>query len=120
MANRDSDRFVEATKLEFDHNKHITTLSVGSILIIAAFLRDVFPDPVGKGFIVTAIIMFIIAIFGAVLSNETTLVTFLSKKEKEIRRYGSLGVVFSFITGAAFGAGIFSVAGFVIINFLDL
>jgi hypothetical protein len=57
----------EANKLFYDVFKHLTTLSTGSILILATFIETLFPNPQGKFLIVLALISFIFSIIGAVL-----------------------------------------------------
>ena len=38
-----SQNFRESAKLSFEARKHLTTLSAGSVVLIATFLKDIFP-----------------------------------------------------------------------------
>lgn len=56
----------EANKLFYDVFKHLTTLSTGSILILATLLETVFTSPQWLFLIIIALVSFIVSIVSAV------------------------------------------------------
>jgi uncharacterized membrane protein len=56
----------EANKLFYDVFKHLTTLSTGSILILATLLETVFNEPQWLFLIVISLVSFILSIISAV------------------------------------------------------
>ena len=42
---KDEARYLEEQKLVFEFAKHMTTLSTGTIVLLATFLKDVFKQP---------------------------------------------------------------------------
>ncbi len=56
----------EANKLFYDVFKHLTTLSPGSILILASLLETLFPRPQWRFLIVVALVSFIVSMVSAV------------------------------------------------------
>ncbi len=57
----------ESQKLSYDAFKHLTTLSTGSILLLATFLKDLFSKPVHKEFIFWIFLSFVVSVMGSVL-----------------------------------------------------
>jgi hypothetical protein len=57
----------EGTKLYYDLFKHLTTLSTGSILLLATLIESLFPNPQWRYLVVIALISFIISTLSAVL-----------------------------------------------------
>src|SRR5438093_516821 len=60
---------VEFIKLATNYMKHLTTLSTGSILIMATFLEKLFIRPTWKGLIVISFAAFTVSIVGAMVGN---------------------------------------------------
>lgn len=56
---------LEYLKIVIDYLKHTTTLSTGSILILAAFLEKSFTNPTGKVFVGLALLCFALSIMGS-------------------------------------------------------
>lgn len=60
---------VEHVKQQIDYVKHMTTLSTGSILLLATFLEKLFSKPLWKPFVVAAFCGFLISVISAVLAH---------------------------------------------------
>jgi hypothetical protein len=103
----------EATKLFYDVFKHLTTLSTGSILLLATFIETMFPSPQWKFLIVLALISFIISIISAVLMMffQASAVLVMKEITSRVERL-SFG-----ITMGSFLLGIISFVVFAVINF---
>ena len=59
--------FYEAIKYHHGYYKHMTTLSVGSILIIVTLLEGIFKEPEGIFAIIISIFGFVICLLGALM-----------------------------------------------------
>lgn len=59
---------IEGAKLFFDTFKHISTLSTGSILLMATFLEKLFQNPVFRGLVVVAFLGFMFAVVWSVVA----------------------------------------------------
>jgi hypothetical protein len=59
---------VERIKLWVDYFKHLTTLSTGSIVLIATLLEKAMPHARARAAIITSLIGFLACVLGAVLS----------------------------------------------------
>jgi len=57
---------IEEVKFLADYVKHLTTLSTGSILVIATFLEKLFARPHWKWAVIAALVGFLISVLGAV------------------------------------------------------
>lgn len=57
---------IEHTKQQLDYIKHITTLSTGSILLLATFLEKIFTKPTWRYLVVVSLIGFILSVIGAI------------------------------------------------------
>lgn len=57
----------EGIKLLYDTFKHLTTLSTGSIVILATFLKDVFPNPEWQILSSVVFVLFLVSTISAVL-----------------------------------------------------
>lgn len=60
---------IEHAKSQIDYVKHITTLSTGSILILATFLEKVFEAPHWKTLVVISFLGFILSVVCAVVAH---------------------------------------------------
>lgn len=61
------DRMREVARMAYDWFKHLTTVSTGSILLIAVLLRDFFPEPRWIAALFVAFVCLILAAAGSVL-----------------------------------------------------
>jgi hypothetical protein len=103
----------EANKLFYDVFKHLTTLSTGSILILASLLETLFPNPHWRFLIVIALVSFIVSTVSAV-----RMMFFQASAVMERRRETTRGEHVGFmITVASFLLGIGSFVVFAIMNF---
>lgn len=59
-------RRTESIKLQFDLYKHLTTLSTGAILLLAAFLEKLFKEPHGKWLVGVSMGCFLLSTVGSV------------------------------------------------------
>ncbi|HKR61447.1 MAG TPA: hypothetical protein VJS64_17300 [Pyrinomonadaceae bacterium] len=106
----------EGQKLLYDAFKHLTTLSTGSILILATFLEKFFREPEWTPLIAVAFLGFIAATVSSfitmlALSNS---VFKLSENTETGSRLGAAGFIFSLVT---FVIGISSLVAFALKNF---
>ena len=62
------DWFLESQKIAYDTSKHITTLSSGTVVVLATFIKDVFKTPEWVILIPFIFGFLIVAIVGNVLS----------------------------------------------------
>lgn len=60
---------IEESKANIEYLKHITALSTGSILLLAAFLEKIFINPQGRGLIQWVFVGFTACIFFATLTQ---------------------------------------------------
>jgi hypothetical protein len=106
----------------FDYLKHMTTLSTGSIVLIAAFLEKVFTKPLWKGFVVTSLIGFMLSVLSSVVVY-TNLLLFEfprpNRKSGMPNWAGNLAGIGAIATWAGFLIGILSLAVFAIRNFIS-
>jgi hypothetical protein len=56
------DRQMEYAKAVTEYFKHLATLAVGSIVVIATFLEKVFPNPCWKGAVTVSLIGFLVSV----------------------------------------------------------
>jgi hypothetical protein len=104
----------EANKLYYDVFKHLTTLSTGSILILATFLESLFADPQWRVLIVVSLLSFVVSIVAAVL-----MMFFQAGAVLQLREAANRAEHTSFlITTGSFLLGIISFVVFAIRNFL--
>jgi hypothetical protein len=106
----------EGQKLLYDAFKHLTTLSTGSVLLLATFLEKFFKEPEWKALIAVTFLGFIASIVSAFV---TMLALSDSVFNQEVKtetgsRIGAAGFCFSLIT---FIIGIVSLVAFVLKNF---
>ena len=64
---RDFQAGIERTKAMIDHAKHLTTLSTGSIVLVAAFVEKAFPAPIWKPVAMVSLLAFLLSILAAVI-----------------------------------------------------
>jgi hypothetical protein len=55
----DRAQYLDEQKLAFDFVKHITALDTGTIVLLAAFLRDTFPDPEWQALVPITFVSFV-------------------------------------------------------------
>jgi len=70
-------KFVESAKLWSEYLKHLTTLSVGSIVLLTAFLEKLFKQPEWIFSLVISLIGFLLCVLGAVLSYTSIAISHL-------------------------------------------
>ena len=101
--------------------KHLTTLSTGSIILIATFLEKLFKLPEWKGAVILSLVAFLICIFASTLAYTTMLFLehpFVKKENLErawVKYIGGSGILFSWLV---FFVGILSFTLFTIKNLL--
>lgn len=106
----------EGQKLLYDAFKHLTTLSTGSILLLATFLEKFFKNPEWPALIAVALVGFIVSIVSAfitmlVLSDN---IFYLREKSETGSRSGTIGF---YISLGSFVISIFSLTVFSLKNF---
>jgi hypothetical protein len=111
---------IEQFKLWVDYYKHLTTLSTGSIVLMATFMEKLFSQPRWKASVIIALLGFLFSILGSVLVMSILVVasrTFAHGGDMEDAegRLGSLGIFASWI---GFCVGIVALTAFVVRNLL--
>jgi hypothetical protein len=91
----------EANKLYYDVFKHLTTLSTGSILLLATFLGQLFSNPQWKFLVALSLASFIVSIVSAVLMMfwQAGAVLLLKQEIQSRELAGFLVTVISFLLG---------------------
>lgn len=103
--------FLEEGRFFHDYLKHLTTLSSGSILIVATFLDRLFPKPAWKSLVAVAIISFLVSLTATVLLS-TVMIVNLGEEDD----YDGLGAVLFFCSVMGFVAGMISLGAFIVQN----
>lgn len=90
---------VEESKSNIDYLKHITALSTGSIVLLAAFLEKNFPNPQWKYLVVWAYVGFIVCVIASAISHLFIIARFSVKDSYLITPYILLVAILGFLTG---------------------
>jgi hypothetical protein len=106
----------EGQKLLYDSIKHLTTLSTGSVLILATFLEKFFKEPEWKALMVLAFVGFIASMlfsFATMLALSKSIFSLEEKTESGSRS----GAIFLRLSILSFLIGIISLVSFSLKNF---
>ena len=99
----------------FDHLQHITTLSTGSIVVLVAFLHEVFKQPEWKWAVAVAIVAFGISIVSCVAAQAGAIETTTS--EEDLTTWGvALVAVGAAIAWVSFAVGTSFLVAFALKN----
>lgn len=110
-------QYIETQKTVFDYVKHITTLSTGSVILLATFLEKLFIKPAWKALVLFSFAGFILSTIFLTLSG-FAIVRSMRTPENISPQLVSF-TSWSFILGlASFLLGICSLAAFAMRNFL--
>ena len=60
---------LEIVKQQIEYIKQITTLSTGSILLLAAFLEKLFSKPLWKAAVVVSFVGFLVSVISAIIAH---------------------------------------------------
>jgi hypothetical protein len=101
-----------------DYLKHITTLSAGSIILIATFLGNVFRAPIWKPAIVIALVGFMVGIIAATVSY--TIVLLNQSSSTKLRWLTKVNFFLVLLILSGFMVGLVGTGIFAIINILFL
>jgi hypothetical protein len=111
---------LEKFKAGVAYMKHLTTLSTGSIVLIAAFLEKVFTKPLWRVAVVVSLIGFVISVLSSTVAYTLGLIHSFPGDNEDIPEWsetaGSLGIRFAWI---GFLIGIISLATFFVKNFIQ-
>jgi hypothetical protein len=93
---------IEALKTIYDFFKHLTTLSTGSILLMATLMERVFKSPVATGLVSISFVGFIVSIVSSlasmfVLTQAIKAPDFLAPAEKNFWALAVAGAVGGFL-----------------------
>jgi lipid-A-disaccharide synthase-like uncharacterized protein len=111
-------RLLEYHKALLDYLKHITTLSTGSIILIATFLEKIFQKPMWKAAVVVSLIGFMVSTLFATIAYTIGLI-FEFPKQETPGNLAALGMLSLILTWLGFLVGILSLAIFALRNFLQ-
>jgi hypothetical protein len=112
---------VERFKIGIDYLKHVTTLSTGSILLIATLLEKLFAKPLWRPLVVVSLIGFMSCVLCSTVSYTLSMATSFPGEYDGIDSSKSdvLGGIFVVLVWASFAVGIVSLGLFAIRNFLQ-
>jgi len=71
-----SSHAIEFHKAFFDYLKHITTLSTGSVILLAAFLEKLFVQPKWKFLVAVALVGFMLSVVASVIVHSMMIINF--------------------------------------------
>ena len=110
---------IEHSKEQLSFFRHLTTLSTGSIVLIATFLEKVFSNPCSTWLVVLAIGMFLVAI---VLSSGCQMLTLAMMRytstSKNKLKYRKVSHIFLYLVIGSFLLAIISMGVFTVANLL--
>lgn len=110
---------IERYKLMTDYLKHLTTLSTGSILLLAAFLEKIFHNPAWKFLVVLSLGGFMSSVVASIVAHTYAIIDFpgedtLSGRGKSI--WGGFALI---IVWAGFLVGVACLTIFAMRNLFD-
>ena len=89
---------IERYKALLDYSKQLTTLSTGSIVLIAGFIEKAFPSPEWETLTVLSLVAFMVSIISAVIAHTMFIFDFpphKSEQEVWVAIFGGGGLVFA-------------------------
>jgi hypothetical protein len=111
---------VERYKISIDYLKHITTLSTGSIILIATFLEKLFSKPLWKIAVIISLSGFMLSVFCATVSYSLGLAfSFPGEHGETPGSVELIGGLFIVATWVGFLAGVLSLSLFAIRNLVQ-
>lgn len=113
----DDTAIVEGQKLAYDGFKHLTTLSTGLIILLAAFLKDLFSNPVYKWLVPLVFLFFILSMVGSVIMMFTLAYTVGDNGEIKRKKTTTIAIVGFITSWLFFIVGITLFVIFVLFNF---
>jgi len=111
----DHKAYLEGLKLFHDTLKHLTTLSSGSILILATFIEKFFKNPLWHSLISVSLGAFIVSIGASVIAM-AMFATSLQKAGKPNEAVRTIGAVGFLVSGLGFFVGIGSLVALTLKN----
>ncbi len=108
--------YEEGQKLAYDSFKHLTTLSTGSLLLLATFLKDLFDKPEWKFLVGVSFIFFIVSIVCSVLTMKALSMAVKDMGEAD-DSFGNFGAFLYLASIFGFLLGIICFVAFSIKNF---
>lgn len=107
---------MERYKLITDYLKHLTTLSTGSILLLAAFLEKIFPNPSGKMLVIVSLVGFMISVVASIVAYTYAILDFPGDGPRMTRTSTIAGGSALMAAWLGFLAGVASMMIFAIVN----
>lgn len=108
----------ESAKMYFEYLRHITTLSTGSIILIATFLEKLFKYPRWKPLVIVSLGGFMVSVLSSVVQYTVMLMTLRKNQVESTKWEILLGLVSLGFTWIGFLIGIISLAIFAIRNLI--
>jgi hypothetical protein len=103
------DRQMEYAKAVTEYFKHLATLAVGSIVVIATFLEKVFPNPCWKGAVTVSLIGFLVSVVAnAIVYTERNGDGIVSNNQMVALAITYLLTIFGFLVGIV-ALGVFAI-----------
>lgn len=107
---------MERYKLLTDYLKHLTTLSTGSILLLAAFLEKIFHNPSYKSFVVLSLTGFMISVVASIIAHTYAIIDFPGDEPTFRREQANIGSYALLIAWLGFLVGVACLTIFAMIN----
>lgn len=107
---------LEFHKAFYDYLKHISTMSTGSILLLAAFLEKIFAQPRWKPLIAVSVAGFLVTVVASVVTYSVMVFSFPRPGIQTKKWEGNLVIFAILLTWLGFFSGVISLAIFIVKN----
>jgi hypothetical protein len=107
---------LEFHKAFYDYLKHLSTISTGSILLLAAFLEKIFAQPRWKPLVGVSVAGFLITVIAAVITYSLMVLNFPRPGIKSQKWEGNVVFFAVLLTWVGFISGVVSLAIFILRN----
>ena len=107
---------LEFHKAFYDYLKHLSTISTGSIVLLAAFLEKIFAQPRWKPLIAVSVAGFLVTVVASVVTYSVMVLSF-PRPGIETKKWEKDLVIFAILfTWLGFFSGVISLAVFIVKN----
>jgi len=107
---------LEFHKAFYEYLKHLSTVSTGSILLLAVFLEKIFAQPKWKSLVAVSVAGFLITVIAAVIAYSLMVLNFPRPGIKSQKWEGNVVFLAVLLTWVGFISGVVSLAIFILRN----
>jgi hypothetical protein len=107
---------LEFHKAFYDYLKHLSTISTGSIVLLAAFLEKIFAQPRWKPLVGVAVAGFLITVIASIITYSLMVLNFPRPGIKRQKWEGNVVFFAVLLTWIGFISGVISLAIFILKN----